>query len=271
MFIDTHLHFDDERFQGDLDEVIQRALKEGVGLFISAGTDLSSTRNAIGLAEKFPAIYATAGVHPHSASSVRADSTPPLDACVQPSPGILQQIRELSFHPRVVAIGEVGLDFHYNFSPPDLQREAFRSCIALAIERDLPLVVHSREAGEETVRTLQESGKGKISGVLHAFSEDLRLAKAVIDLGFYLGITGIVTFKNAETLRKVVREVPLEKILLETDAPYLAPQPHRGKRNEPSYLPEVARRVADLKGVSLPEVEEVTSRNASTLFRIPLT
>jgi len=193
-------------------------------------------------------------MHPHDAKDVGEEE--------------LQELKKLAAHPKVIAVGETGLDYYYNHSPREVQRQVFAQFIRLAGETELPLVVHERDGAQEAAELLREEGKGKVQGVIHCFTGDYEAARTYLDLGFYLSFTGIITFKNAEPLRDVVRKVPLDKIFVETDSPYLTPVPHRGKRNEPAYLHFVAATIANVKSLSIEEVARVTTNNVRTLFRI---
>ena len=251
MFLtDTHAHLDFPQFDSDREEAIERALAAGVGIIINVGADLASSRRAVALAEAHPQIYAAVGVHPHDAKTLTEE--------------VLTELRELARHPQVVAIGEIGLDFYRDLSPRDVQRQAFERQLALARELDKPVIIHDREAHAEVMDTLRR-WQG-LRGVLHCFSGGLEMARRAVELGFYISIAGPVTFKNARRLPEIVRQLPLERLLIETDCPYLAPHPHRGERNEPAYVRLVAEAVAEIKGLPLEEVARVTTANTQTLF-----
>lgn len=260
MLIDTHTHLDDKRYDGDREATIERAREAGVDTFITIGCDLATSRAAVELAERYPFVYASVGVHPHEVRHIGDDW--------------YDELRRLAQHPKVVAYGEIGLDYHYNYSPPKLQRERFREQVLLARELKLPVVIHTREAQEDTMAILKEERAGEWGGVFHCFTGDAWLAKDGLDLGFHLSFSGVVTFQNAAMLRDIVRTVPLDRILIETDCPYLAPAPHRGKRNEPAYVRLVAETVANVKSTVSPvsgdEVGRVTSANARRLFKLPV-
>jgi TatD DNase family protein len=258
MLIDTHSHLDDTRYDADREAVIARARETGVETMVTIGCDLTSSRSAVALAEHYPFIYASVGVHPHEVKHIGDDW--------------YDELRRLAQREKVVAYGEIGLDYHYNHSPPKLQRDRFREQIGLARELHLPIVVHTREAQDDTIAILREEHAGDIGGVFHCFSGDAWLAKDALDLGFYLSFSGVVTFQNATMLRDIVKTVPLDRILIETDGPYLTPVPHRGRRNEPAFVRLVAEKIAEIKGmdaVSVEEIGRVTSDNARRLFRIP--
>ena len=256
MLIDSHAHIQGKEYAGEVEAVIARARQAGVETIIAVGGagDMSSNTEAVALADAFPGVYATVGMHPHDAKDVGADE--------------LQKLTQLAAHPKVVAVGETGLDYYYDHSPRDLQRRVFAEFIRMARETELPIVVHERDAAQDAAHLLRAEGTGKLRGVIHCFTGDYDAARAYLDLGFYISFTGIITFKNADTLREVVRQVPLERMLVETDSPYLTPVPYRGRRNEPAYVRYVAETIAGIKGFSLEEVARVTSENVRTLFGI---
>ena len=255
--IDTHCHIQTEKFDDDRDEVLSRARDAGVETLIVVGGagDLSTNDLAVRLAEAHPGLYATVGMHPHDAKDVGAED--------------MDRLRGLAGHPKVVAIGETGLDFHYDHSPRDVQREMFERFVALAMETRLPIVVHNRESDREVAETLRERGGGRLEGVIHCFTSDAAAARTFLDLGFYLSFSGIVTFRNAEALRDIARWVPLDRLLIETDSPFLAPVPKRGRRNEPAYVRFVAETLAEVRGVAVDDIAGAVSDNARTLFRLP--
>jgi TatD DNase family protein len=256
MLIDSHAHIQGKEYSGDRDAVIARAHDAGVEKIIAVGGagDMSSNTEAIALAAAFPNIYATVGMHPHDAKDVGEEE--------------LRELGALASNKKVIAVGETGLDYYYNHSPHDVQRRVFTHFIHMARETDLPIVVHERDAAREAAELLRGEGAANLSGVIHCFTGDYEAACAYLDLGFYLSFTGIITFKNAEPLRDVVRNVPLERMLVETDSPFLTPVPHRGKRNEPAYVRFVAETIAEIKGVPLEEVAQRTTRNVQDLFKI---
>ena len=256
MLIDSHAHIQGKEYAGEAEAVIARARAAGVATIIAVGGagDMSSNREAVALAAKFENVYATVGMHPHDAKDVGAAE--------------LETLRELASSPKVVAVGETGLDYYYNHSPHEVQRRVFAQFIHMARDTELPIVVHERDAAQEAADLLRDEGAGKLRGVIHCFTGNYAAASAYLDLGFYLSFTGIITFKNAEALREVVRKVPLEKIFVETDSPYLTPVPHRGKRNEPAYVRFVAETIAKVKGMALDDVAQVTTTNVRVLFGI---
>jgi TatD DNase family protein len=254
MLIDSHCHLDDHRYDPDRETMIARAHTAGVGHFVTIGCDLETSRAAVTLAQRDPLISATVGVHPHEVKLIE--------------PGWYDELRSLAQSDRVVAYGEIGLDYHYDHSPRDVQRTRFREQVQLAREFRLPIVIHTREAQEDTINILKEEKAGELGGVFHCFSGDAWLAKDALDLGFYLSFSGVITFQNAVMLRDIVKTVPLDRILIETDSPYLTPAPHRGKRNEPAYVRFVAEKIAELHGISVEQVEEATTENTRRLFRL---
>lgn len=256
MLIDSHAHIQGAEYAEDREAVIARAAEAGVEKIIAVGGagDMSSNTAAITLADEFAHIYASVGMHPHDAKDVGEEA--------------FSELGELARRPKVVAIGETGLDYYYDHSPRALQRRVFSRFIALARETRLPLIVHEREAARDAAQLLQSEGAGELSGVIHCFTGDYPAAVAYLDLGFYLSFAGIVTFKNATSLREVVQKVPLERILVETDAPYLTPVPYRGRRNEPAYVRWVAEMIAKIKGIDFPRVAKITTHNAQVLFKL---
>jgi len=253
MLVDSHCHLDFPEFSPELDAVLARARDAGVGHFLTIATELEAFPRVREISELAKDIHCTIGVHPHSAAKE-----------VLASPEIL--LRECE-HPKVVAFGETGLDFYYNNSPRDEQISDFLVHIAAAREASLPLVVHTRDAEDDTISILsEEMERGRFTGVIHCFTGSDRLAGAALDLGFYISVSGIATFKKAEALRDVIKEVPLDRLLVETDAPYLAPQPHRGKRNEPAFVVHIAAMLAELKNVTEEELATATTENFFRLF-----
>ena len=253
MLVDSHCHLDFDVFDADRSEMIARARAAGVATMLTICTHLSKFDAVRAIAENDPDIWCSVGVHPHEAE----------DEGVEAPVALIQRAQ----HPRVVGIGESGLDFYYDHSPRDRQRENFRAHIEAARATDLPLIVHARDADDEVAAMLREAaGQGGLKGVMHCFSSGRFLAEAALDIGFYISLSGIVTFKNAEELRGIARDVPLDRLLVETDAPYLAPMPLRGKRNEPAFVAHTAKFVAGLKGVDAAELGRVTTENFFRLF-----
>jgi len=251
--VDTHAHLDSGQFRVDVDAVIARAGEFGVGTILTVGCDLDSSRAGIELARLFPQVYASVGFHPHDAATVDTAA--------------LAALKELAAQDKVVAIGEVGLDFYRDRAPRDLQRQALRAQIRLARELGKPLIVHDRDAHAEVLTILREEGASEVGGVMHCFSGDLELARACVALGFFISFAGPLTYPNS-TLCKVAAELPIDVMLVETDCPYLAPQPWRGKRCEPAFVRATAEALAAIKGLTLEDVARITSRNAFRLFGI---
>jgi len=257
--IDSHCHLADEAFAQDLEAVVERAKAaglEGALVVLDAG-NAQEADQAVRLLTLWPAVRFTIGIHPHNAGAHGAD---------EPSAADLVRA-EIARTPAARAVGEIGLDYHYDYSPRDIQLATFRAQLALARECQLPVVIHTREADEDTVRVLREDPRGEIPGVLHCFSGTASLARAGLDLGLHISLAGIVTFPRAGDLREIAKLVPLDRLLIETDSPFLAPVPHRGKRNEPAYVTQVAAMLAHVHGVSVSEVARRTSDNFRRLFR----
>ena len=261
MLIDTHAHLDFSEFDADRQEVIARAQEAGVEIIVNAGAGLEASQAGVVLAQTYPQVYAAVGVHPHEAKTLNNV--------------VLEELRALAQHPKVVAIGEIGLDYYRNYSPRPIQRQAFQQQLALARELGKPIIVHDREAHDDVMNMLrqwvrevhQPSAVGyQPVGVMHCFSGDLAMAREVIEMGFYISIPGSVTFTNARRLPELVRALPLERLLIETDCPYLTPHPYRGKRNEPAYVSLVAEAIAQIRGIPLEQVARITTANARALF-----
>ncbi|HEY2186175.1 MAG TPA: TatD family hydrolase [Xanthobacteraceae bacterium] len=253
MFIDSHCHLDFPDFAGELDAVVARAQATGVARMVTISTRIKRHGSVLAVAARFSDVYCSVGTHPHYAHEE-------LDIGVE-------ELIAHTRHPKVVAIGEAGLDYHYDFSPRHAQEQGFRTHIAAARATGLPLVIHSREADADTLAVLtQEIGKGAFPAVLHCYTGGPELARRAVELGLYISFTGILTFNKSEDLRAIAKSLPADRILIETDAPYLAPAPYRGKRNEPAYVVETARMLAQTRGVSLDEVARQTSENFFRLF-----
>ena len=251
MTIDSHAHLEMEAFDGDRDAVLGRAAAAGLTAIVTVGTTIPDCEKAVALARLHPQVYAAVGIHPHEVKGIDA--------------GTYDLLRVLAQQEKVVAIGEIGLDFFHDHSPRAVQLRRFAEQLDLALELNLPVIIHDREAHAETLRILQQK-KGRLRGVLHCFSGDAAMARECIALGFHLSVAGPVTYRKSEQLRAVAREIPAERLLIETDAPYLAPQPWRGKRNEPSYVVETARCLAEIRGMAVEELERLTEENARRLF-----
>ncbi|WP_025028173.1 TatD family hydrolase [Caldalkalibacillus mannanilyticus] len=254
MLFDTHTHLNDEAFSADRDEVMQRALDEGVSLLVNVGFNRQTIPQTLELAEKYDFVYAAVGWHPHDAKDMKEED--------------LAWIEELSAHKKVVAIGEMGLDYYWDNSPRDVQKEVFRQQIALAKKVKKPIIIHDRDAHRDVVDILKEEGASEVGGVMHCFGGSVEIAKECLDLNFYISFGGPLTFKNAKKPKEVAMQIPLDRILIETDSPYLTPHPYRGKRNESSYVKHVAQSLAELRGLSYEEVCRITMENGKRLFNI---
>jgi TatD DNase family protein len=255
VLIDSHTHLYDPVFNADRDDVIRRAREAGITAVISIGCDLETSRRAVELADRHEMIYATVGVHPHEVKH--------LDAAT------LTKLQKLAAHKKVVGYGEIGLDYYYLHSPKETQQREFRLQIGLAKTLGLPIVVHSRDAKSDTLAILKEEGAESVGGVMHCFTGDLEMARAAIEMNFYISFSGVLTFTNAGALRDVARALPLGRILVETDCPYLSPVPNRGRRNEPAYVRHTVDALARLYPSEAPEtVMKITADNATRLFRI---
>jgi len=254
VLIDSHAHLEMQEFKRDLEAVIQRAKESGVGYTFTVGTEKKDWERALEIANSHPSIYAILGVHPHNAKEID-DQTYPM-------------LKEFCRNGKVKAYGEIGLDFFRNLSPRDIQLKRFREQIGLAKELGLPIVVHDREAHQETLEILKSEKAEECRGIIHCFSGDYDMAKVCIDMGFYISIPGSITFKNAESFREIVKKIPLEFLLVETDAPFLTPVPFRGKRNEPSYVRYTAQKLAEIKNIPFEKVAKVTTENALRVYRL---
>jgi TatD DNase family protein len=252
MFVDSHCHLDDKRFADDLDAVLDRAAAAGVTRILTVGTGDGPPEidRAVRLADHYPQIYATIGVHPHDASKV--------------TPQTYDDLRSLSTHSKVIAFGEIGLDYHYDFSPREIQREVFIEQLKLARAVNLPITIHSREAWDDTMSILREHWSGQHwtgQGIMHCFTGDPAQAREALGMGFHLSYGGVLTFKTADSVRESARITPPDRLLIETDAPYLAPIPHRGKRNEPAMMVETARKLAEVRETTLEAIAALTTAN----------
>jgi TatD DNase family protein len=252
--IDSHCHLDYEPMAGDIKGTLKRATDKGVNGFLTICTDLSKIPVIMDIAESHEEVFATLGVHPHEAQKTL------------PEKELFKVLTTEATRAKVVGFGETGLDYYYTHSPQQDQKRVFKAHIEAALACDLPLVIHTRDAEEDTIEFLKTIGQGKARGVIHCFSGSSWLRDQALELGFYISISGIITFKKAEALREVVKEVPLDRLLVETDSPYLAPEPYRGKSNEPAYIVETAKRLADLKAVNFNELCDQTSQNFLKLF-----
>ena len=253
MLFDTHAHMDDRAFDTDREALLAGLPEKGIGLVMNPGCSLESSRNASLLAQKYDYIYAAVGSHPDAADEVNEE--------------VLEEYRKLcKLNPKIKAIGEIGLDYHYEDIPREIQLQAFRAQMALAAELNLPVIVHEREAHEDGMAVVREFPG--VTGVFHCYSGSAEMARQLVDKGWYIGFTGVLTFKNARKAVEVVQSIPLERIVLETDCPYMAPEPFRGKRNDPGYLYRMAEKLAELRGVSVEEIHRITMENGRRLYNI---
>lgn len=256
LIFDTHSHYDDAAFDEDREALLQGMSEKGIGWLVNVGADIATSKTALALAEQYDFIYAALGVHPSEVEGLtEAD---------------IDWIRENSHHKKVVAIGEFGLDYHWPEPSPEHQRRWFLRQIELAKEVKLPIIIHSRDAAAETMEILRDTRAYECGGVIHCYSYSPEQAKEYVDMGFYIGVGGVVTFKNAKKLKETVEKIPMEHIVLETDCPYMAPEPYRGTRNDSSRLVYVAEKIAELKGITPEKVIQVATNNASKLYRLEL-
>ena len=252
MLFDSHAHLNDRAFDGDREEILKALPSEGIGYVMNAGCSLASSREGIAMAEQYAYLYASVGSHP--------------DACDEVDRTVLEQYRLLCRHDKVKAIGEIGLDYHYEDIPREIQKKAFRAQMELAREVELPAIVHERDAHEDGMKIVTEFPQ--VKGVFHCFSGEKEMAKWLVNRGWMIGFTGVLTFKNARKAIEAAQAIPIENIVIETDCPYMAPEPYRGKRNYPGYLGRMADKLAEIKGLSREEVEYITTENAKRLYRI---
>ena len=252
--IDSHAHLDAGQFASDLPQVLERARQKGLRYIVTVGTDLLSSIRAIELASRYSFVYTSIGVHPHHADKVEETA--------------LKKLKDLARQPKVVAIGETGLDYYRNYSPRPAQQKLFRELISMAKEVGLPLIIHQRHAQEELTTIMDEEEGWKAGGVMHCFSGSEEHARRCLEKGFYLSFAGNITFPKATLLRRVIKETPMERILIETDSPYLAPLPYRGRRNEPSYVEMVAEKIAELKGLSVEQCGRMVTANLRRVFKL---
>ena len=253
MIFDSHAHYDSRQFEEDREELLNSMQENGVGTIVNAGASWRSVTSVVELAEKHPYVYAAVGIHPDDVGDLDEER--------------FAFMKKQCQHNKVVAVGEIGLDYYWDKLSHDIQKQWFERQLELARELDLPVIIHSRDAAEDTLAIMRKCAKG-LRGVVHCFSYSKELAEEYVKMGFHIGVGGVVTFKNGKKLKEVVEAVPMERILLETDCPYLAPEPYRGKRNNSLYLTYVAQAIADIKGITYEEVVEQTERNAKTLFHI---
>lgn len=253
-FIDSHAHLDDERFDDDREELINSLQENGIEAVLNPGADLKTSRAAVALADKYPFIYAAVGCHPHDSKFMNDDT--------------MNIFRELAKNKKVLGIGEIGLDYYYDNSDRETQKIWFREQIRLAKELDLPYIVHDRDAHEDIIRIMKEEHHTGTRGILHCYSGSVEMTREFMKLGFYISLGGPVTFKKAKTPKMVAKEVPMERLLIETDSPYLAPEPFRGKRNEPKFVKYVAEEIAGIREVTVSEIAEKTKENFKRLFNL---
>ena len=254
MLFDTHAHYDDEKFDDDRYEVITRAYENGVGYILNAASDMASAHESIKLSREFEYVYAAVGVHPHNVKEMNND--------------VLKALGDLASDSKVVAIGEIGLDYYYDFAPRELQRYWFEQQVDLAGSLGLPVIVHDRDSHEDVMKIIRNRAQGKVDGVFHNYTGSVEMARELLNYNFYLAFGGAVTFKNARKAVDTVKFMPLDRLLIETDCPYLTPEPHRGKRNESTYVQFVAGKIAEIRGLDLEDIAQITTENAKRLFGI---
>jgi TatD DNase family protein len=255
MLFDSHAHYDDEKFTADKYEVIEKAYHSGVTYILNASSSISSSAESISISERFHFVYASVGIHPHNVNEIYNNN--PIDT-----------LADLAANNKVVAIGEIGLDYYYDFAPRELQQSWFERQIDLALNMGLPIIVHNRDAHEDVLKIVKNGNAKRVGGVFHCYSGSVEMAKELLKQNFYISIGGPVTFKNARKVVEVVRFVPNDRLLIETDCPYLTPEPYRGKRNDSSYIRLVAEKIAEIKNISFEEVAGFTTENAKRLFQI---
>lgn len=254
MIFDSHAHYDDAKFDKDRDTLLNSLKEQGIGYVVNVGASIATTQKSIELAKQYDFIYATVGVHPNETQELNQEN--------------FQQLKEQTKYEKVVAIGEIGLDYYWDEPARSTQKEWFEKQLTLAKEVELPVIIHSRDAAKDTLEMMKSNHAETISGVVHCFSYGIEMAKEFLNMGYYLGIGGVITFSNAKKLKEVVEYAPLEQIILETDCPYLAPAPNRGKRNDSGNIPYIAKEIANLKQVAYEEVVSITEQNAKSLYRI---
>lgn len=254
MIFDTHAHYDDEQFDEDRDALLRSMKEAGIGNIVNIGANMASSQRSLDLAAEYDFMYAAVGVHPSD--------------CAELDDEKIEKLEEMSSFPKCVAIGEIGLDYYWPEPEHDLQKKWFKRQIALAREVELPIIVHSRDAAADTVDILKSENAGELGGVVHCFSYSKEVAEECVKMGFYIGIGGVLTFKNGRKMKEVAEAIPMERIILETDCPYLAPEPFRGKRNSSLYLPYVVSAMAQIKGISEEEVISITEANAREMYRL---
>lgn len=251
MYIDVHAHYDDDRFAKDREKVLSGLVENDIGLVINAGSDLESSQSSLKLAKEYPFVYACCGIHPHESENYTKD---------------ILKIEELLSNEKCVAIGEIGLDYYYENTRRDIQMEAFRAFMDLAVKHSLPVVIHSRESTQDCLDAVNDYKKKSVTGLFHCFSGSPEVAKIVLDAGYYISIGGTVTFKNAKKVVETVKYIPLDRLLTETDCPYLSPEPNRGRRNDSSNIPYIVQKIAEIKNCSAENVIEAVMQNTKSLF-----
>jgi len=254
--IDTHCHLDLKPLCFDVASVLKRALQKFITNIITIGIDLKSSKQAVKLAEKYEPVFAAVGIHPHDAKGVTSHT--------------ISEIEQLLLKEKVVALGEIGLDYYKEYSPVEIQKKVFQEQLEVALKKQVPVIIHARDSYSDVLSILKEYNIAQVGAVIHCFTSNIDVARQALDLGFYLSFTGVITFKKAEELREVVKYVPLDRFFIETDAPFLAPVPFRGKPNEPAYLKEIAEAVAVIKGVPKGEIAYWTTKNAKAFFKLPV-
>lgn len=254
MIFESHAHYDDEAFDEDRDALLESLEEKGIGYVINVGSSLKATENTIALTKKYPFVYGAAGVHPSDTGELNEEN--------------FLWLKEQCTHPKIVAIGEIGLDYYWDKPDRETQKKWFERQLQLAKEVNLPIIIHSREAAKDTLDMMKTVRADELDGVVHCYSYTREMAREYLDMDYYFGIGGVVTFQNGKKLKEVVAYIPIEKILLETDSPYLSPVPHRGKRNSSLYLPFIAKEIAQIKGMDYDKVVDITMQNAKRLFRI---
>ncbi len=252
MLFDTHAHLNDPAFDPDREELMNGLAAKGIGYVMNAGCSLESSRDIVKMAEQYPWLYGSVGSHPDSADEVNEE--------------VIEEYRKLCRHEKIKAIGEIGLDYYYEDIPRDIQKNAFRMQMQLAKEMDMPVIVHEREAHDDGMRIVKEFPA--VTGVFHCYSGSAEMARQLVKLGWYIGFTGVLTFKNARKAVETAASIPLDRIVIETDCPFMAPEPYRGKRNDPGYLPRMAEKLAEIRFISVEEAIAITTANAKRLYRI---
>ncbi|HZK25988.1 MAG TPA: TatD family hydrolase [Thermoclostridium sp.] len=256
MIVDSHAHYDDKQFDTDRADVLKRVQQQGVTRVVNPASNLISAQRCIELSEEYDFVYCAVGIHPHDSQEYSQQSE--------------EIIREMAAHKKVVAIGEIGLDYHYDFSPRDIQKQCFAAHIQLALQLNLPMIIHNRESHKDILDIIRAEKGFNAGGVFHCFTGSVEMAKEVLDMGFYIALGGAVTFKNAKRPVEVARYVPIDRLLVETDSPYMAPVPHRGKRNDSGYLNEIIQKISEIRNSDFDDIANKTAQNANKLFGLDL-